>query len=449
MLLAMSRRRWRWYWAAFACLLMVKESEAILSFGVGLYLVAQSRWTLGALWSLVRGRRPQAPPMEWKIGAATVAISVAWFFLSTLVLFPLVSGGVPYRHLGRYEGYDEVVREVFATERGIAMVGAYTARVVAVFLFVTLPVGFLLLRRPRTALLVFGPYFAVNILSRAMYQNIFYGHYTITVAAAVLGATALATDGLKGFGKDEQPTILPVFLVITAMLSNLFFSWPASSRLLYPMVHLYVEKSFNVLGMPLPVTEKRRAFYVPDPNEAFFVNARTLFPKGSTIATQNNLGYFFAVDYKLKDFKELRLDENVDYYIFDVARGDSMHTPPEVYRTLLDTLRRDPQYRMFLKVPVSGDVELIFFSKGDRWIAFYENALAAARREPKNYRYAYAAAAVEKAMGLPESDVTTKAMDELMPSVHIPTPEELMLRAKAAQAQQNAAPPLEATAAAR
>jgi uncharacterized membrane protein len=411
MLLAMARRRWRWYWVAFACLLMVKESEAILAFGAGLYLAAQSRWTPGAVGAIVRGRRPGPPPVEWKVAALTIAISVAWFFLSTLVLFPVVTG-VPYRHLGRYEGYGEVVKEVFATERGIAMVGAYAARVVAVFLFVTLPLGFLMLRRPMTALLVFGPYFAVNILSRAMYQNIFYGHYTITVAAAALGATALATEGMKGFEKDEKPTILPLFLVITALLSNLFFSWPASSRLLYPMVHLYVEKSFNFLGMPLPATDARKKFYRQDEHERFFTEAQALFPEGSTIATQNSLGYFFAVGHKLKDLKELRLDEDVDYYLFDVKRGDSMHTPPEVYRMLLDTLQHDAQYRMFLRAPHTGDVEFVFFSKGDKWIAFYENALAAAKREPENGAYLFTVMAVEKAMNLPPSEVTAGAREQ-------------------------------------
>ncbi len=310
MLVFMLRRRWGWYWFFLAALFLVQESEGILSFGAGLFLMSRTGWTVEAAKSLLRRRSPGSPPREWTIGAATVALSTAWFFLATFVLMPLVTG-VPYRHLARYSGLGAVLYGVFANPMWPAIVGAYVSRVVAIFTYITLPMAFLPLRRWRAILYVFGPYFAVNIFSKEVLQNIFYGHYTLTLTAAIFGAAALATDRIRGFGKDERPSVLPIFLVITAVLSNLFFSWPANKRLLYPAVHLHIENTMNVLGAPIPVTPERRDFYRVDPPERFFVRARTFFPKGSTIATQNTLGYFFAVGYDLRDFKGLSDDANV------------------------------------------------------------------------------------------------------------------------------------------
>lgn len=416
MLLFMVRRKWRWYWVFFALLLLVKESEAILSFGAGLYLLS-------------RRKDPERGKLRI-IGAITVVVSVAWFFGSTRWLLPLLSGG-EYRHLGRYGRLPEVIKWALTTTEGRIHAAVYPARVIAVFVLTALPAGFFFLRRWRPFVLVFGPYFAVNICSTALEQNVFFGHYVLTLSAAVLASVALATRDLRGFEKDEDPSVWPVFLVVVAVLSNILYSWPANVRLYRPANHVYMDKSWNVLSLPLPLTEERRRFYTLDQHERFWRDIKGLFPKGSKIATQNSLGCYFAVGYELVDFKQETRDVEADFYLFDCGRLDSRHTPEETFKYLLTKLSEDPGTVEFINLYSKGERDFFrFFARGDKWMDFYRNLLAASRENPENQSYKIAIRAIATRLGidriavigLPEW-ITRRPPEKRPPAARKPTPQ--------------------------
>jgi uncharacterized membrane protein len=378
MLLFMQRRRWGLYWLFFALLLLVKESEIILSFGVGLYLLSKK---------------------DYIRGAVTAAVSVGWFFVVTEAILPWITGA-SFLHYHRYEGLGEIVGAAFSTREGAIAAAAYVSRVFAVFCFAAMPLSFLFFRRWRAVILIFGPAFAVNMISKNLYQNVLFGHYAITVAAAALGAVALSLDGLKGFSRQEKPSILPAFVIVVAVLSNLLLSWPANYRILYPTVHLYLDKSFNVLSMPIPYDRERLAFYGQDEHERFFTDIVELFPKGSSIATQNNLAYFFVTDHKVYDLKFMPQDTVADYYLFDAGRGDYMQTPPETFKFYLDRLAADPKRVKFLDLSAPGRPDFVFYATDGKWTDFYDNARKAHERDPGNASYVEAMQAVERTMGL-------------------------------------------------
>jgi len=381
MLLFMRRQRWGLYWLFFALLALTKESEVILAFGAGLYLISKK---------------------QYRIGLATVLVSTAWFFLATKVLLPWVSGAA-FKHLERYQGLGDVAEWAMTTKAGLLSTMLFLARTLGIVCFVMLPVGFMPVRRWRALVLVFGPYFVINLISRSPYQNVFYGHYTLTLTAATLGATALALEGLKGFSEDEKPTILPLFLVLLAALSNLLFSWPANQRMPHSVARFTIERSFNVLGMPIPLTTSRADFYSQDMYEHFFTNVRGLFPRGSSIMTQNNLGCYFAVGYKLTDLKDWTKDEQADYYLFDLSRIDTMHNSVETFQYVLNRLSRDPRVVKFVDLSQPGHPGLMFFATGGKWMEFYQNAIEAHKRDAKNPAFTAAIVEVERTLGLPKT----------------------------------------------
>ncbi|MCD6405014.1 MAG: hypothetical protein J7M19_04245, partial [Planctomycetes bacterium] len=203
-----------------------------------------------------------------------------------------------------------------------------------------------------------------------------------------------------------EPSTLPAFLVIVALLSNVILSFPANQRWASPTARLDIEQSWNVLSMPVPATKTRREFYGIDKHERFFLDVKGLFPGGSKIAAQNNLGYFFASAYELEDFSA---DVEADFYIFDFRKNYGF-TSEKVYRALLARLGHDGKTVRFLDLSTPEHPDFVFFSKGDKWVEFYSNAKRAFERDPDNLFCGLAAYKIEKTMGLPR---TVPALDTL------------------------------------
>ncbi len=377
MLLFMRRRRWGWYWVFVALVLLVKETEAILVFGAGLYLVSQR---------------------EYKVGAVTAAAAVGWLLAATLVVLPWMTGE-PYRHFARYGGILESAQLALGTAKGREATSLYAARAAGVLFSSLVPAGFLFARRWRPFLLIFGPVFVIYVFSKDAFQQVFFGHYGITATAAALGAAALATEGIRGLSRDDEPSILPAFVVITALLSNVILSFPAGERWASPTARLDIEKSWNVLSMPIPATKTRRKFYGISRHERFFLDVKGLFPRGSAIAAQNNLGYFFASGYALRD---LSADVEADFYIFDFHKNYGF-TSEKVYRALLAQLGHDGKTVRFFDLSTAQRGDFVFFAKGDKWVQFYSNAKKAFDRDHSRLFCGLAAYKIEKAMGLPRT----------------------------------------------
>ena len=249
MLLFMQRKRWGWYWVFLALLLLVKETEAILVFGTGFYLLSRK---------------------EYKIGAITAAVALLWVFLATKLFLPFITGD-DFRHFGRYSGISKRL-SMFATAKGRHMAMLYSARGLAVFAFAGVPVGFIFMRRWRTLLFILAPVFLVNVLSADRHQQAIFGHYGISVTAGVLAAVALSLGDLRSSDSLKVPSKLPLFLLIMALVSNLLFSYPADERWRPLAFQFQLKRSFNVLSMPPPVAS-RSGFYGIDEDLRLFHRA--------------------------------------------------------------------------------------------------------------------------------------------------------------------------------
>jgi len=384
MLYWMVKRRWGLYALFTLFVLMVRESEAILVLGVGLYLLSRKDWLPGAL---------------------TIAASFAWGYLAVYVLLPWISGA-KFWQAHRYQGLMSAASWGVLTREGRLRALGYVLQCIAVAVFVLAPTGFLVLRRLRAALFIVGPMYAANVVSQAAFQRVLLGHYGITAASATLGAAALATAGMKGFAEGEKPSRWPIFLVIVAVLSNIVLSYPATERWAYPQqpadaapaAYLRLNAAWNVLSLPIPFTSERAAFYRSTPDEEAFRAMVPYFPKDAIIAAQNNLGYQLAGRYRLRD---ITATVTADYYLFRPVSAD-IQAARAVTDPLMNRLRGEPGMRCFLLMNESGGKvpELAFYAAGDKALEFYENVRRASEQDGGNAALRRALAAMEKTMGL-------------------------------------------------
>jgi len=363
MLLFMKRGRWRLYALFAVMLLLVKEGEAVLVFGTGLYL-------------FLTGRRRR--------GALTMGLAAVWTAALLFIIMPAITGE-PFRHFSRY---DPAAAEAVPA-------AARAAQAVGLMIYTLLPISFLAARRWRPLVSLFIPAVAVNFFSASTYQWVLFGHYGLTVASAALGAAALSLPAAKD-REDRDPSALPVFALVAALLCNVLFSYPAHRRWAKPAEYLRMEDSFNVLSMPLPLTRQRCRFYRIEAHDAVFTTAVAYFPPNARIAAQNNLGYFFAGKQPLFD---LSPQVEADFYLFDMKKNYDIRA--ETYDALFERFRQDPDVICFMRLASRSGVDFLFFCRGRAWVDFYENALADSRRSPEKIEAQVIVSAVEDTLGLP------------------------------------------------
>ncbi len=350
------RARWREYFACIVLLLLVKESEAILILGVGLYLLSRRRYS---------------------IGAATCAAALVGGYLEIFVALPHITGEA-YRHLSRFEGLSarwsiETPASAYYTYQRLMRAGA-------VLLFVLAPMGFLAARRLRPFLFVMGPALVALLASANHFMNVLFGHYAFTAISAAFGAAALSTEGIGAVDLVARRRI--AFVLTASALSNVFFAFPADERWYSPQVDFSFAKSLCPLSAPLPISAARRDFYRILPPESLFITASRLFPPGSTIAAQNDLGSMVPHTCHLED---LSVDVKADFFV--LRPGVTVYsTAAWVWEGLRQRLETSPDIRLFLLARRSGSTrrEYLFYATDDRWMDFYLNAREALERDPGN-----------------------------------------------------------------
>jgi uncharacterized membrane protein len=375
MLYWMVRRRWGLYALFTLLLLTVKESEAILVLGAGLYLLSRK---------------------EWRAGTLTVVGALLWGYLSIFVMLPAITGE-PFRHMNRYQGLAGSVSWALSTHAGRWTAVAHALRLNVIVMALLVPMGFLAARRFWIAACVIGPMYAANMLSNVNFQNVLFGHYGITATSAALGAAALATGGMKGFSSGEKPSLWPAFILVVAALANVAFSYPADQRWAFPSAAFRPKTSLNVMSLPIPFTGERADFYRSAPDDSLLLAVRDCFPKDAVICAQNNAGYQIAGRYRLVDLGE---GAQADYYILRPAYDDYF-TDKKTIALLLVRLQGDG-VRCILRIDGSngGLPEWAFYAKPDKAIEFYGNVAQALSKDPGGEELAHAVKAMNATMGL-------------------------------------------------
>jgi len=368
-LLFAERERWGLYWLFTVLLLCAKETETILVFSTGLYLLSRRRYLQGAL---------------------SAAAALVWLAASLWLVLPWIMGE-PYWHFGRFGGMAETAEYVIEPEVTPAMLAARRmAQGAAAFFFALLGAAFLPARRWRTLILLFMPVTCIFLVSNNWPLRTLSGHYGVPVTAAALGASAFAMRGVAEGGRRG----LVLFVLVTAVLCNLLYSQPAHRRWVYPSVLYKPADAPSVLSLPLPVDRERLEFYRVNEHERFFQAAADAVPPGSSVAAQRNLGAHFAAGYELHD-----LDSGVraDFFLIDLAEGYGTNT--QGLRRFAAALESDAELVRFLTLGEEGEATFVFFARGKAWMDFYARALAAAAQGDP---YAAAVArAVAHTRGLP------------------------------------------------
>jgi uncharacterized membrane protein len=177
-----TRERWRWFFAAVVVLLLCKEDAALA--------VA----ALGALLAVRRTRRLGRGTGAWRVGAATIALGVGWFILTTKLLIPTFNHGEAAFYEEMYPqfgtGMGEISRNFLLHPSRFGHV-AWTHGAVTYYRRLLVPVGFVALFAP-SVLLVAGPQLVVNLSSSLGYTHDIKFHYSSIIDAVVLLATVEA-----------------------------------------------------------------------------------------------------------------------------------------------------------------------------------------------------------------------------------------------------------------
>ena len=221
--------------------------------------------------------------------------------------------------------------------------------------------------------------------------------------ANAMGAMALALRGIRGGARRWRT--LPLFVLLTALLSSLLYSYPAHRRWAHPSVLFKMADAPKLLSMPIPVDAERRAFYRLTPHERFFHAAKEAVPPGARVAAQRNLAAFFAVGYELCD---LGPDARADYYLFDLADGYGTNT--EGLRRFIAALEADREMVRFLTLTENDATTFVFFARGAAWVDFCARAESnAAKGDPYSRAVAHSA---EKTLGLADPGAEVMHPDE-------------------------------------
>lgn len=368
----MERRWWKWYWVFVCLVLSVRETEAILVFCIGIYLLSRKDYLRGGL---------------------TAGLAVVWVAAALFVVMPAITGE-GYRHFAYFGGLSETASWAAQAQPERAVLARRIATSAAVMFFALLPVGFLPAKRLRPFLFLFLPIVGAYLLSNNWNVRTISGHYGLPVTAATFGAAALALSSAGGEQDSRRPA-RAAFLLTCALCCNILFSYPGNQRWEYTSAIFRLRNSFNILSLPLPFTAERRRFYTTSDHEEFFHAARACVPRGSSVTAGRNLAVFFATGYDLED-----LTGNVesDYYLLDMSEGYGTKT--DVYRGLAAALLSREGIVRFLDTSAPGKPGFVFFASESKWLDFYDLAKTAAARSPEDKYIRAVVEAVENTIAI-------------------------------------------------
>ena len=200
--LCVQRRSWRWF--AFWCVLAVSWKED----------VALAVAVLGLLVALKGNRR---------VGVATLAVSLVWFLLWTVVLFPAINGGqVQSENLYQTVGGDAGgIVQTFVTDPGEILSRVFGSESGDFAWHLALPFGLLAPLFAPLVLLIGLPQYLLDVISDASFTRAYTFHY----GALPLAALAIATvEGIafvsRRFGKTVA-FVAPFVVLGTAVFGSL------------------------------------------------------------------------------------------------------------------------------------------------------------------------------------------------------------------------------------
>jgi uncharacterized membrane protein len=197
-----TRKRWVWFAACVALVLLTKEDQALAVFMLG--LVVAVRWNR-------------------RVGTITALAAAAYFALATRVLIPAANGGLGPFYSELYPGWGN---SVFGIAFGMVRHPSRLLSIVwehhrlAYYLKLLAPLGFLPLLSPLT-LLIGLPGTAINIASSQPYTYDIRFQYTAMIGAAAFLA---AIEAIALFRKLANRVVLVELVLLCALVGNILWS---------------------------------------------------------------------------------------------------------------------------------------------------------------------------------------------------------------------------------
>lgn len=304
-------RRWRLMLACCALVLACKENFAVTTAFLGLWLMVLRR--------------------EWRVGAALIVASAAWFLFATQVLVPGLIGRDESLHVSRFSRYGDSVPAILltvVTRPGLILGDLWTPEAPGYLVALLLPLGLLSLLSPYALLTL--PGLAINLLSAEPLQRGLMHHYSALVVAA-LTVAALDTALRLRMGRAWAAAGLATLLLLAALLAQTEaplrrdeITMRLGQQPPEPLIYDYLvslippEAGVSAQGRLHPhLSHRRQAFLFPNP----FVPADFFNPAGMP----------FAPD--------------VEYVVYDTRRFDRFGATPEAKLDLLNDLRERRGYQ--------------------------------------------------------------------------------------------------------
>jgi uncharacterized membrane protein len=222
------RERWLPFAVAVALLLLTKEDLAIVVVAMGVYLLVRRRL------------RP---------AAATIGVGIGWYLLSTRVLIPHFSGGLPFRHwtydsLGR--NLPELTAKALRDPLDVLSRFAVPTTKLETLVYLVAPWLGLCLLSPLILLAL--PMVAERLLSDKALLWTRYFHYSLALApvlamAAANGLARVARLAQRWVGPSGEGWLRPSVVTLTLAVGMLLVSVALSSQ--WPQFQALTRLSFR------------------------------------------------------------------------------------------------------------------------------------------------------------------------------------------------------------
>lgn len=202
----MLRRRYGWMALGLALALLSKEDMSLTAVAFGLYILLVQR--------------------RYRVGAAALAVGLAWFVLVPFGLLPAImphDAIEGYQHAGSYFAYlgtslPEIINTVLTRPGALWEYAGQVERVTAVFNFLW-PTAFLFLLAPALALLML-PHFAYLLVSTADAMGRLQAWYPSVLLVLLFWAVALGAARIRQAQRRHAALVVLLLASGTAWLLN-------------------------------------------------------------------------------------------------------------------------------------------------------------------------------------------------------------------------------------
>ncbi|MEW6103816.1 MAG: DUF2079 domain-containing protein [bacterium] len=323
----LEKERWKLYFLFLFLSLMIKENISIIVIFLGFYIL------------LIKRRRG--------IGFITIAIGLAWAYLSVGVVMPYIrevtskeafSG---YPHLGRYsslgKSFSEIILNLLFHPKAIILSLPFEQRFIMFnnLIYLLVPLGFLSLTSIIIVLAI--PEFLLQSLSSTTLQYfLLSGHSASFIPIVLLAGIYGVANITRVFPQvGKHPLAFFGYILSLSLLSNYYLGFPPL-KLTLDVRNYEFKKHKTIFSIPLNLKD----YQIPENAKTFFM-IRKIVPDKAKVSFSSDLGPYLS---KRKTILGLDKYKEADYVILNIKPNTWVYID-QVFQAL-NLLLKDKDFKL-------------------------------------------------------------------------------------------------------